>query len=92
MLLCLGLFSCWPLSAAPDLTDPLPEGLQFVCVSSQAPELKAELLAYFKSLAIPLDLLITREDVRDSQTTLSYVLQGPGITANTDVPPDLSSD
>jgi hypothetical protein len=82
-ILCCGLLTCVLPPATGLLTDRPAEGLQFACDSGQANVLKSELADYFKSLAIPLDLLDSREEASGARFTLSYFLKGPDITPDT---------
>jgi hypothetical protein len=82
-LLCAGLLSCLAQGTTTDSMDPPREGLQFVCDSANASVLKSDLAAYFKSLDIPPDLVVPREDANGDQHLLSYVLRGTGISSDT---------
>lgn len=83
MILCCGLLTCVFPPARGLLADRPAEGLQFACDSGQANVLKSELADYFNSLAIPLDLLDSREEANGARFTLSYVLKGPDVTPDT---------
>ena len=82
-LLCVWLVSSLATGTASDSMDHAPEGLQFACDSAHVSVFKSELLDYFKSLDIPLDLLKSSEGASGTQVSLNYVLRGPGITADT---------
>jgi hypothetical protein len=82
------LLCCWLLcglarAAATDSTDHPIEGIRFDCDPASAAVLKPEMLSYLKSLEIPLDLLVSREDIRGNLHSLNYVLKGPGISPDT---------